>query len=87
MAPAANIGDDFALFEPVHGAAFDIAGRHIANPSSFMLSVRMMLRWLASTKNDAYCAEAAAVESVLAGLVAAGTGTRDRGRAGYGRLC
>ena len=37
MAPAANIGDNFALFEPVHGAAFDIAGRNIANPSSFLL--------------------------------------------------
>ncbi len=35
MAPAANLGDDFALFEPVHGAAFDIAGQNIANPSSF----------------------------------------------------
>lgn len=80
MAPAANIGDDFALFEPVHGAAFDIAERHIANPSSFILSVRMMLQWLASARNDAACAEAAAaVESALAGLVAAGTGTRDIG--------
>src|SRR5919112_1550356 len=29
LAPAANIGDDFALFEPVHGAAFDIAGKNI----------------------------------------------------------
>jgi 3-isopropylmalate dehydrogenase len=28
MAPAANLGDDFALFEPVHGAAFDIAGQN-----------------------------------------------------------
>ena len=80
MAPAANIGDDFALFEPVHGAAFDIAERHVANPSSFILSARMMLQWLASTRNDAACAEAAAaVESALAGLVAAGTGTRDIG--------
>ncbi len=80
MAPAANMGDDFALFEPVHGAAFDIADRHIANPSSFILSVRMMLQWLASAKNDTACAEAAAaVESALAGLVAAGTGTRDIG--------
>ena len=35
MAPAANIGENFALFEPVHGAAFDIAGKNIANPSSF----------------------------------------------------
>ena len=46
MAPAANIGDDFALFEPVHGAAFDIAGKQIANPSSFILSVKMMLDWI-----------------------------------------
>lgn len=40
MAPAANIGDSFALFEPVHGAAFDIAGQNIANPSSFLLSIK-----------------------------------------------
>ena len=30
MAPAANLGDTFALFEPVHGAAFDIAGQNIS---------------------------------------------------------
>lgn len=40
MAPAANIGDNFALFEPVHGAAFDIAGQNIANPSSFYFQSR-----------------------------------------------
>ena len=45
MAPAANLGDNFALFEPVHGAAFDIAGQNIANPSSFLLSIKMMLDW------------------------------------------
>ena len=32
MAPAANIGDNFALFEPVHGAAFDIAGTKYCKP-------------------------------------------------------
>ncbi len=52
MAPAANIGDDFALFEPVHGAAFDIAGKQIANPSSFILSVKMMLDWLGVKYSD-----------------------------------
>ena len=52
MAPAANIGDDFALFEPVHGAAFDIAGKQIANPSSFILSVKMMLDWLGVKHSD-----------------------------------
>src|SRR5579872_6394258 len=53
MAPAANIGENFALFEPVHGAAFDIAGKQAANPSSFILSAKMMLEWLAMKNNDA----------------------------------
>ena len=52
MGPAANIGDEFALFEPVHGAAFDIAGKDIANPSSILLSTKMMLEWLAYKNND-----------------------------------
>ena len=52
MAPAANLGDNFGLFEPVHGAAFDIAGKHIANPTSFILSVKMMLEWLGNKNND-----------------------------------
>ena len=52
MGPAANIGNSFALFEPVHGAAFDIAGKNIANPSSILLSTKMMLEWLADKHND-----------------------------------
>jgi 3-isopropylmalate dehydrogenase len=52
MGPAANIGDQFALFEPVHGAAFDIAGKNAANPSSILLSAKMMLEWLADKHND-----------------------------------
>ena len=52
MGPAANIGSSFALFEPVHGAAFDIAGKNIANPSSILLSIKMMLEWLADKHND-----------------------------------
>jgi len=42
LAPSANIGDGKCLFEPVHGAAFDIAGKNIANPTAFLLSVAMM---------------------------------------------
>ena len=52
IAPAANIGNRFALFEPVHGAAFDIAGKNVANPSSILLSAKMMLEWLADKYND-----------------------------------
>jgi 3-isopropylmalate dehydrogenase len=48
LAPAGNIGKSFAIFEPVHGAAFDIANKNVANPSSMFLSIKMMLEWLAS---------------------------------------
>ena len=52
LAPAGNIGKNFAIFEPVHGAAFDIANKNIANPSSMFLSVKMMFGWLASKNKN-----------------------------------
>ena len=80
MAPAANIGDNFALFEPVHGAAFDIAGKNIANPSSFLLSIKMMLDWLGAKNNDTKCLEVGQkLESVIFDLVKDGIKTRDIG--------
>ena len=80
MAPAANLGDDFALFEPVHGAAFDIAGQNIANPSSFLLSIKMMLDWLGAKHNDQKCFEMAKkLESTIFDLVKTGIKTKDIG--------
>jgi len=80
MAPAANIGDSFALFEPVHGAAFDIAGRNIANPSSFLLSIKMMFDWLGAKHNDSKCIEVGAkLESTIFDLVKTGVKTKDIG--------
>jgi 3-isopropylmalate dehydrogenase len=80
MAPAANIGDNFALFEPVHGAAFDIAGQNIANPSSFLLSIKMMLDWLGKKHNDSKCIEVGAkLESTIFDLVKSGVKTKDIG--------
>ncbi len=80
MAPAANVGDDFALFEPVHGAAFDIAGRQIANPSSFVLSAGMMLEWLAQKNNDEQCRQAgSAIGKAVYGAVSDGIRTKDIG--------
>ena len=80
MAPAANIGDNFALFEPVHGAAFDIAGQNIVNPSSFLLSIKMMLDWLGNKHNDSKCIEVAQkLESTIFDLVKTGVKTRDIG--------
>jgi len=80
MAPAANIGDNFALFEPVHGAAFDIAGKQIANPSSFILSIKMMLDWLGTKNNDQKCFDVAKkIESVVYDVVKDGIKTKDIG--------
>jgi 3-isopropylmalate dehydrogenase len=80
MAPAANIGDNFALFEPVHGAAFDIAGKNIANPSSFLLSIKMMFDWLGAKHNDPKCFEIGTkLESTIFDLVKSGVKTKDIG--------
>ena len=46
LIPGANIGWEYAVFEPVHGSAPDIAGKGIANPIAMVLSGSMMLRHL-----------------------------------------
>jgi isocitrate/isopropylmalate dehydrogenase len=43
LAPGANIGEDAAIYEAVHGTAPDIAGKGIANPIAAMLAGAMML--------------------------------------------
>ncbi|MHC1597658.1 MAG: isocitrate/isopropylmalate dehydrogenase family protein [Methermicoccaceae archaeon] len=45
LCPSAQLGSEYAMFEPVHGSAPDIAGRSIANPIASILSVGMMLEW------------------------------------------
>ncbi|MFN2426326.1 MAG: isocitrate/isopropylmalate dehydrogenase family protein, partial [Candidatus Binatia bacterium] len=45
MAPGANIGEDAAIFEAVHGSAPDIAGTGTANPLATILSLAMLLRY------------------------------------------
>jgi 3-isopropylmalate dehydrogenase len=46
MAPSADIGDRYAVFQPSHGSAPDIAGNGWANPTATILSAAMMLHWL-----------------------------------------
>src|SRR5262249_14601276 len=46
IVPGANIGDEAAIFEAVHGSAPDIAGQGIANPTAIIQSAVMMLRHL-----------------------------------------
>lgn len=43
LLPSCNKGDDYAMYEAVHGSAPDIAGKGIANPSALLLSACMML--------------------------------------------
>ncbi|MEP7299588.1 MAG: isocitrate/isopropylmalate dehydrogenase family protein [Burkholderiales bacterium] len=71
MAPSGDIGDHHGLFQPAHGTAPDIAGQGIANPTAMILSVAMMLDWLAERHGDAALAEGArrieqAVQSAFA---------------------
>ena len=80
IAPAANIGDNFAIFEPVHGSAPDIAGKGIANPLSMILSAKMMLDWLAMKNNDNKCIVASnKIEDTVTKVLAKGIKTPDIG--------
>ena len=46
VAPGANIGDDYAMFEPIHGSAPSYAGKDQVNPIATILSSKLMLDWL-----------------------------------------
>ncbi|QLH83336.1 isocitrate/isopropylmalate dehydrogenase family protein [Halosimplex pelagicum] len=73
LLPSANVGEDNALFEPVHGSAPDIAGQGIANPSAMILSAAMLLDHLD------YGDEATAVREAVEGVLADGPRTPDLG--------
>jgi len=80
LAASGNIGDKFAIFEPVHGSAPDIAGKGIANPSSMLLSASMMLDWIADKFGDANCSAAArSLEVAVVQALADGMTTPDLG--------
>lgn len=64
MAPSADIGENAAVFQPSHGSAPDIAGNGIANPVAMLLSVALMLDWLADeeTQKAAHAIESAVTQ-------------------------
>jgi isocitrate dehydrogenase (NAD+) len=71
---AANLGNDTAVFEAVHGSAPDIAGKNLANPTALLLSAVMMLRHI--DEGDA----ADRITRAVGGVLTAGTvRTRDLG--------
>jgi isocitrate dehydrogenase (NAD+) len=63
LAAGANLGWEYAVFEPVHGSAPDIAGRGVANPLAMVLTAALMLRHL--KRDDAADRVEAAVETLL----------------------
>lgn len=73
IAPSANIGEKHAIFEPVHGAAFDIAGKGIANPTAMILTACMMLQHLG------FAEEAEKIRKALEDTIASGKTTPDLG--------
>jgi len=66
IVPGANLGDDVAVFEAVHGAAPDIAGRGIANPTALIQTAVLMLKYLGERE------AADRISSALGKVLAAG---------------
>jgi isocitrate dehydrogenase (NAD+) len=66
VAPGMNLGKDYAVFEPTHGSAPDIAGRDLANPVAMILSAVLMLRHLGKE------AAAAKLERAVAQVLSSG---------------
>jgi methanogen homoisocitrate dehydrogenase len=73
LMPSANIGDRYALFEPVHGSAPDIAGKNIANPIAALRSAAMLLAHLGDQEG------AVRTESAISTVLSSGIMTRDIG--------
>ena len=82
MAPGANIGDKYALFEPIHGSAPKLAGKQVANPTSMILAARLMFEWLGMKNSDSSCIQASyEIERALVETLNAKILTEDLGGA------
>ncbi len=78
--PGANIGDDYAVFEAVHGSAPDIAGRGVANPLALLMSAVMLLNHIADIRRDESCrAVAGHIRGAYNQALSDGQKTRDLG--------
>ena len=80
VVPGANIGDEYSVFEAVHGSAPDIAGLEIANPLALIMSAVMMLRYLADSEGREDMREAAdKIKTAYNIALSNGEKTRDLG--------
>jgi 3-isopropylmalate dehydrogenase len=64
LLPSASLGENSALYEPIHGSAPDIAGRNRANPIASIASAALMLRYSLRMETVAAAIEEA-IEKVL----------------------
>ena len=72
FASSANIGDNYAVFEPTHGSAPKYVGKDVVNPMAMMFTAKLMLDWLGEKT------AADQLESALAAVIAEGRiGTYD----------
>lgn len=60
FASAANMSDDFAVFEPTHGSAPKYAGQYKVNPTAMLLAVKLMLDWLKKSEDAQHLEDAIA---------------------------
>lgn len=73
LAVGGNIGDNHAMFEPIHGSAPKHAGKDKANPLAAILAMQMMLDWLGTRHEDERLLRAAEmVEDAVAALLIEG---------------
>lgn len=73
LVPSANIGERYALFEPVHGSAPDIAGKNFANPVAALRSAAMLLDHVGDPQGSQR------IEAAIRQVLASGICTRDLG--------
>ncbi len=67
LLPSSSVGDKYALYEPIHGSAPDIAGQDIADPIATVLSVAMLLRTSLKLNTEADAVEAAVKKTLADG--------------------
>jgi 3-isopropylmalate dehydrogenase len=73
LAVGCNVGDNHAMFEPIHGSAPKHAGKDKANPMATILSIAEGLKWLGEKKSDDGLIKAgAAVEDAVAAVIKEG---------------
>lgn len=73
LVASANIGDRYALFEPVHGSAPDIAGKNLANPIAALRSAAMLLTYCGDERGSER------IEMAIQDVLTVGIRTRDLG--------